>query len=342
MGDPVNHQLASISGRAAGSLDFGDTEGVLGNNQIEGILSGEGEITIDRDGKFTTINAPGRRDGAITRFLKGLFPSSYRERQRQLDVRDALRDNHSFQRLFRENLKSYALSQMDGDINANRTLCGLRIDELAGKATRAGNTPGKKLDLKALRSCTESLKGISSIMKGVDKEAFDAATKIKCKGQEFNFVPFVKAYARDGRDLDSRQMGGGLMLLASRMFVAFTNIGGPQASMDLGIAAKRIMERACQAGPLGDDGRQALKGDLVKVCTGFASAVSEFAAQALERGYSPTAVANHIADELDFINEGGNMASSGVEFIFTSQSGKLNIDSPWAINRLDVAGKLAN
>ncbi|MCR5084711.1 MAG: hypothetical protein K6A65_04340 [Succinivibrionaceae bacterium] len=223
--------------------------------------------------------------------------------------------------LLRENFKSYDLCKL-GDGMSNQTLAKERIASMEEGIIM-------EFDLHEMRRCAQELQSlhrISDLVKGTAEEAFAAAPKIKCQGQELSFLDFASQFANPGKAIDAKKLGDGLVLQAKYHTDVFRDLGGLESIQ----AAWGIMERTCQAGPLGDDGREALKGDLNKLFSNFARTASEFASQALEKGYSPAAVANHIADTLAPVISGRRSGSE----LFAS---KLNIGNEGNISFLDDA-----
>ncbi|MCR5084715.1 MAG: hypothetical protein K6A65_04360 [Succinivibrionaceae bacterium] len=303
MTDQIRNTLANLSSAEVRNFDFSGKEGVLTQKQLQGLLSAKGEISIDEGGNFIAINAPEKRDGAITRFFKGLFSADYRAEQHKLNVMEALQRNPTFQELLKEGYKACAISKLaltkEATLN-EKSLCGSEIDRLA-------KAQGNKLTLEDMRQYNRTLNSISNAIGSVSGIAFAAQgieTGINCGGGEFTVASFCQHFGPGGKGLDLHEIGNSILLKAISTPGAFLGL-----TQGLGMEATSMVKadhlRHLLAQPsLSDAHKDIMRRDMEALLGAFNKRISEFAQRTLEAGFSPESIAARIGSTLQRLKDG--------------------------------------
>ena len=204
-------------------------------DRINTLMNQEGAFTLDDQGQLQVINPPARRDNRFVRFIKGLFSSSYKTQQANLDRMENLQKNTSFNQILRESLvKAMTGKEVPSADNVNENQSKrARILSLQLRDRFENNNGRVSIsDIKQASKNTDSFINSISLAANTIQDNKISGSSIAFKGEALSPLDFIKKFD-GGMANNDKKLLSSILLRAARFPESFACIGKTEQAREL-------------------------------------------------------------------------------------------------------------
>jgi hypothetical protein len=300
-------------------FDAEQLKSLLDNNQ-------EGVFTLDEQGHLGVINPPARRDNRVLRFFRGLFSSTYKAQQANLDRMESLQRNASFNKMLRLSLVKALTDKEAPSMARVNEKQSMRARILSAQLLDRFASSGNKVRISDIKQAVKNSNSFATNIKMAATVIADgkyAGSSIAIKGENLSPLEFIRKYDDSMVNTD-KKLASAILIRAAKYPESFACIGKTEQARELSrLFAKPGFGGSYENADVND--RQKAQSLMQELTNEVNKKMCSFAEGALAAGKDPAAVAARLKESFNALCAPFQGTPEGIGALgqFLGEQGKL-------------------